>query len=92
MNDATPRTFVDSVARWGAFLTPVGMVILLALQVQFVSRKEFQEETHALDNRLQHVEIALVQLVEQNKVNDRQDVMLTDHENRLRALEKAGHL
>jgi hypothetical protein len=78
-----PKNIFDSISKWGAFLTPVGIVIVIALQSQFVSRKEFADT----DERLRHVEVALVQIVEQNRVNDRQDAELSDHEHRLRDLE-----
>ena len=81
------RGFVEVLSRWGSFLTPIGVLLLLILQAQFVSRKEFVDATRETDSRVQKVEIALVQLVEQNKINDRQDGQILDHEKRLRDLE-----
>lgn len=86
--DPDRRSIIDSVSRWGSFLTPIGVLILLILQSQFVSRKDFTSITEKLDSRIMTVEIALVKLIEQNKVNDRQEVELADHETRLRALER----
>jgi hypothetical protein len=86
MTDGQKSVF-EGVTRWGSFLTPIGMVVLLVMQAQFVSRKEFVDATEKTDNRVQKVEIALVQLVEQNKVNDRQDTQIVDHERRIRDLE-----
>jgi hypothetical protein len=79
--------FFDSFSKWGSFLTPFGIVLLLVLQSQFVSRKEFTDSYDKMDIRVQKIEIALVQLVEQNKINDRQDVIALDHEKRIRDLE-----
>lgn len=81
------RGFFEVVSRLGSFLTPIGVLLLLILQGQFVGRKEFVDATRETDSRVQKVEIALVQLVEQNKINDRQDGQILDHEKRLRDLE-----
>lgn len=86
------KNVMDNVSKWGSFLTPFGIVLLLVLQAQFVGRKEFVDATEKMDGRVQRVEIALVQLVEQNKVNDRQDMQLADHEKRLRELEKIHNI
>jgi len=80
--------FVEHIGKFGTIVTPVGICLLLLLQTQFVSRKEFADTSEKLDTRVQRIEIALVQLVEQNKVNDRQDVEINDHEQRLRTLER----
>ena len=89
MTSETRQHVLEHVGKVGALVTPVGVCVLLLLQTQFVSRKEFSDTSEKLDNRVQKIEIALVQLVEQNKVNDRQDVEIADHEHRIRELEKA---
>jgi len=78
---------MDSVSKWGGFITPLGMVILVLFQAQFVSRKEFSEVTDKFGGRMESVEKVLVQMAEANKVNDRQDVAIADHERRIRDLE-----
>jgi hypothetical protein len=88
MTAETRQHVFEHIGKVGALITPVGICILLLLQTQFVSRKEFSDTSEKLDGRVQKIEIALVQLVEQNKVNDRQDVELSDHEHRIRELEK----
>jgi hypothetical protein len=88
MTSETRHNIAEHVGKFGTIITPVGICLLLLLQTQFVSRKEFADTSKELDGRVQKIEIALVQLVEQNKVNDRQDVELADHEHRIRELEK----
>jgi len=83
-----PKHVFDSISKWGSFLTPIGIVMVLVFQAQFVSRGEFTLASEKMDGRVQKIELALVQLVEQNKVNDRQDVQILDHERRLRDLER----
>jgi hypothetical protein len=82
-----PKQVFDSISKWGSFLTPLGIILVLVFQAQFVSRKEFTDASEKMDGRVQKIELALVQLVEQNKVNDRQDMQIIDHEKRLRDLE-----
>jgi hypothetical protein len=88
MTEQTRHSIAEHVGKFGSIITPVGVCLLLLLQTQFVSRKEFADTSRELDLRVQKIEIALVQLVEQNKVNDRQDAELADHERRMRDLEK----
>jgi len=87
MTEETRHNFAEHISKFGTIITPVGICLLLLLQTQFVSRKEFSDTSEKLDSRVQKIEIALVQLVEQNKVNDRQDVEISDHEHRIRELE-----
>ena len=81
------KNIFDSISKWGDFVTPFGIVLLLILQAQFVSRKEFSETTEKMGIRVEAIEKILVQMAEANKVNDRQDVQLSDHERRIRDLE-----
>lgn len=78
---------MEHVGKWGSVITPVGVCILLLLQTQFVSRREFSESTEKFSIRIEAIEKILVQMAEANKVNDRQDALLIDHEKRLRELE-----
>lgn len=78
---------MDSVSKWGAFITPIGMVVLVLFQAQFVSRSEFNTVTDKFGTRVESIEKILVQMAEANKVNDRQDILIADHERRIRDLE-----
>jgi len=89
MTSEARQNLLDSAAKFGTIITPIGVILILLLQTQFVGRKEFQDTSERLDSRVQKMEIALVQLVEQNKVNDRQDLQIVDHERRLREMEHA---
>lgn len=80
----TPKNLLEFAAKWA---TPLGVVILLLLQGQFVSRKEFSEASDKLSSRVENIEKVLVQMVEAAKINDRQDTLLSDHERRIRELE-----
>jgi hypothetical protein len=84
----TPEAHVPKLLEFAAkWITPVGVVILLLLQGQFVSRKEFNDASDKLSGRVEGIEKVLVQMAEAAKVNDRQDVIIGDHERRIRALE-----
>lgn len=86
MTDGQKNIF-DSISKWGSFLTPFGIVLLLVLQTQFVGRKEFSDTTDKMTGRVEAIEKILVQMAEANKVNDRQDNQIADHEKRIRELE-----
>jgi hypothetical protein len=75
-------------AKW---LPPVGVLLIIGLQGQFVSRSEFAIAAEKLSGRVENIEKVLVQMTEAAKVNDRQDRLLTDHEDRIRGLEKREH-
>ena len=86
MSDESGKT-ISFLSKIGNVITPAGVCILLLLQTQFVSRKEFTDSQDKIDGRVESVEKILVQMAEANKVNDRQEAELTDHERRIRSLE-----
>lgn len=88
MNNETRHNILEHVGRFGSVITPVGICVLLLLQTQFVSRKEFSESYEKTTSRVEAIEKVLVQMNEANKINDRQDIELADHEARIRNLEK----
>jgi len=64
-------------------LTAVAGLLFIVMSRSFVTREEYEKT----DARVQKIEFALVQLVEQNRQNDRQDQIIADHESRIRAIE-----
>jgi hypothetical protein len=78
---------LDTLSKWGSVITPVGVLVVLLLQTQFVSRKEFGDASDKLSERVVTIERVLVQMAEAAKINDRQDIILGDHEQRIRDLE-----
>lgn len=68
-------------------LPALAALVFLAISHSFVTREEYFATSEKTDARVQKIEFALVQLVEQNKANDRQDQTMADHEVRIRALE-----
>jgi len=86
MNSEAPSK-LDFLSKWGAVITPIGVAIVLLLQTQFVSRKEFSDASDKLSGRVENIEKVLVQMAEAAKQNDRQDAMLLDHERRIREIE-----
>ena len=78
---------IDTLSKWGSIITPVGVAVVLLLQTQFVSRKEFSDASDKLSDRVATIEKVLVQMAEAAKQNDRQDIELSDHEKRIRDLE-----
>jgi hypothetical protein len=87
MSEETSPTFVDRLNKLGNLITPIGVIILLMLQAQFVSRSEFNTVTEKFGNRVESLEKIIVQMSEAAKVNDRQDTLIADHERRIRDLE-----
>tara|TARA_R110000868_G_scaffold114363_1_gene306508 strand:+ start:911 stop:1177 length:267 start_codon:yes stop_codon:yes gene_type:complete len=77
------RTYilVDIIYKVG---TPCALVALFFLKSQFVTKAEYANELQ----RLNQVETTLKLMAEQHHVNDRQDVVIHDHEQRIRNLEK----
>ena len=64
--------------------TPCALAALFFLKSQFVTKAEYVNDMQ----RLTQIETTLKLMAEQNRVNDRQDVILSDHEQRLRNAEK----
>jgi len=87
MSDAIHNK-LDAFSKIGSIVTPVGVALVLLLQTQFVSRKEFSDASEKLSGRVENIEKVLVQMAEAAKQNDRQDAQLLDHERRLRDVEK----
>lgn len=69
---------------------PIGVVIMLWLQTQFVTRVEFTRLNEKTDTRLSKIEEVLIRMEASAEVNRRQDHLLSDHEGRIRTLEKGG--
>jgi hypothetical protein len=64
--------------------TPLGLALVAWMGSKFAT----QAELDALEGQVNEIQKVLAVMVEQNKVNTRQDLVLTDHEDRLRLLEK----
>lgn len=79
---------VDVVAKLAA---PVGVGIMLFLQTQFVTRSEFAKVQERTDSRLEKIEQVLIRMEANAETDKRHDRTLTDHEERIRGLEKREH-
>jgi hypothetical protein len=78
---------LDIASRW---VTPAGILLILLLQSQFVSRGEFELASEKLSGRVEKIEAVLIRM-EQNAVTDaRHDNILNDHEHRIRTLERGN--
>jgi hypothetical protein len=76
---------IDTAAKLAA---PVGVVIMLWLQSQFVTRVEFSKAYDKTDSRLTKIEEVLIRMEASAAVDRRHDTILEDHESRLRAIER----
>ena len=76
---------VDLAAKLAA---PIGVVIMLWLQTQFVTRVEFLKIQERTDARLTKIEEVLIRMESASEVDRRHDNTLADHESRLRSLER----
>lgn len=63
---------------------PVAVLLIYLLKSEFVTQRDFKN----LTDRQTQTETTLKLMAEQNRVNDRQDSTLLDHEQRIRALER----
>jgi hypothetical protein len=67
---------------------PIGVIIMLWLQSQFVTRVEFTRAYEKTDTRLTKIEEVLIRMEASAEVDKRHDSILRDHEERIRGLEK----
>ena len=75
----------DMASRW---VTPAGIILILLLQTQFVSRKEFELSSEKLSGRVEKIEAVLIRMEANAETDKRHDALLNDHENRIRTLER----
>ena len=68
--------------------TPAGVVVMLVLQSQFVTRAEFAKSQDLAEARLAKIEAVLIRMESGAETDKRHDNTLADHEGRIRALER----
>ena len=68
--------------------TPVGVVVMLFMQSQFVTRGEFANSSERVDARLSKIETVLIRMEAGAESDKRHDTLLADHETRLRNVER----
>ena len=76
---------LDLASRW---VTPAGILVVIALQSQFVSRTEFEAASEKLSGRIEKIEAVLIRMEANAETDKRHDLLLADHEGRLRAIER----
>lgn len=82
------RRVEDAVVRIARLFTPVGVIAILWLNSQYVTRNEYALGAEKLSGRVQKIEEVLIRM-ESNALTDaRHDREIGDHEERLRHLEK----
>ena len=75
------HAFLDIVFKIG---TPLGLLLVAWMGSQFATKTEVGE----LKGKVSEIEKVLAVMVESNRVNDRQDKDILDHEDRIRKLER----
>jgi hypothetical protein len=60
----------------------------LYLQKNYVTREEFVALSDKMSERISKIEQVLIRMEATAETDHRQDIILADHENRLRAIEK----
>ena len=68
--------------------TPIGVVIMIVLQSQFVTRQEFVIAYDKIDQRIEKIEQVLIRMEASAMVDARHTALLDDHEQRIRTLEQ----
>jgi hypothetical protein len=84
MTDGVTKA-LDIASRW---VTPAGILLILILQSQFVSRSEFETAAEKLSGRVEKIEAVLIRMEANAETDKRHDIILADHEGRLRAIER----
>ena len=76
---------LDLASRW---VTPIGILVVILLQSQFVSRSEFEGASEKLSGRVEKIEAVLIRMEANAETDKRHDNLLADHEGRIRGLER----
>ena len=84
MSDSLTKV-LDMASRW---VTPAGILVVIVLQSQFVSRSEFETASQKLSGRVEKIEAVLIRMEANAETDRRHETILSDHEGRLRTLER----
>ncbi len=84
MSESLTKT-LDLASRW---VTPAGILVVIVLQSQFVSRSEFETASQKLSGRVEKIEAVLIRMEANAETDRRHETILADHEGRLRTLER----
>ena len=68
--------------------TVVALLSVAFLGTKFVTKEEFKENYEILSNRVGKIEQVLIRMEANAEVDKRHDAILSDHETRIRALER----
>ena len=68
-------------------ITPLALAALFFLKSQFVTKDQYEKDRVFQQEQMHQIQTTLKLMAEQNRVNDRQDAQLVDHEQRIRVLE-----
>ena len=82
------ETFNKTIDAASKLAVPFGVATMLWLQSQFVTRLEFSTSNERVDQRLGKIEAVLIRMEAGAEADKRHDVVLNDHEGRIRSLEK----
>ena len=77
------HAFFDIMFKIG---TPLGLLLVAWMGSQFATKSEVAD----LKGKVSEIEKVLAVMVETNRVNERQDQTIADHEDRIRKLEDKG--
>lgn len=70
-------------------LTVFALLSVAFLGTKFVSRDEFKEANDVLSGRIGKIEEVLIRMEANYETDKRHDMLLADHESRIRIIEKA---
>jgi len=70
-------------------LTVFALLSVAFLGTKFVSRDEFKEANDVLSGRISKIEEVLIRMEANYETDKRHDMLLADHESRIRIIEKA---
>ena len=82
------ETFNRTIDAASKLAVPFGVAAMLWLQSQFVTRLEFSTSNERADQRLGKIEAVLIRMESGAEADKRHAEALSDHEGRIRSLEK----
>jgi hypothetical protein len=82
------RELIKFIENYWKYITPFAVLFMAYMQTQFVGKNEFQAHAEKIFSRVEKIEQILIRMESGAETDKRHDHMLTDHEARIRALER----
>lgn len=81
------KELIKFIENYWKYITPFAVLFMAYMQTQFVGKNEFQTHADKIFSRVEKIEQILIRMESSIETDKRHDLLISDHENRLRALE-----